>query len=346
METVAFYMGVRTLAANCQGLIAAGLPPDTPAAVIQWGTWSMQQTVTGTVVDIASRADTAGITPPALVLIGRVVALRERLEWFERRPLHGHVVVVTRMADQAAALSDPLRAAGAEVIEAPTIELAEIEDWTSLDEALAHLSRYAWVVLTSANGVDGLFKRLETLGLDARALVGVKVAAIGVATTDRLRDYGIRPDLVPTEAVGESMADALLREGVISRRILLPRADIAREQLPATLRQAGAECDDVPVYKTVCPKTLPAVFLERFDAGRVDWITLTSPSSFANLLALIGEHRREALRGTKLASIGPVTTKAVSEAGFEAACEADPHDVPGLVAAIQRAEDKVPVRGK
>jgi uroporphyrinogen III methyltransferase/synthase len=176
--------------------------------------------------------------------------------------------------------------------------------------------------------------------LDARSLAGVKVAAIGSATALRLSGHGIRADLVPEEAVGESMAGALLGEGLKGRRVLLLRADIAREQLPASLRQAGVACDDLTIYRTVVPKSLPAAFVARVDAGEVDWITLTSPSSFVNLLALVGEARRETLRRLKLASIGPVTTKAVRQAGFEVACEAEPHDVPGLVEAIRRVVEE------
>lgn len=250
-------------------------------------------------------------------------------------PLRGQVVAVTRMREQAAALSGPLRATGAEVIEAPTIELAEIEDWTIVDETLRNLSRYAWVVLTSANGADALVKRLKTLGLDGQAAAGVKVAAIGTATAERLQQHGIHPDLIPLEAVGESVAELLIRAGVCGQRVLLLRADIAREQLPADLRQAGAQCDDLPVYRTECPKALPAAFLERLDAGRLDWITLTSPSSFVNLLRILGDGRRKTLRRVKLASIGPVTTQAVREAGFEVAVEAQVHDVAGLVAVIR-----------
>jgi uroporphyrinogen III methyltransferase/synthase len=172
--------------------------------------------------------------------------------------------------------------------------------------------------------------------MDARALAGVNVAAIGVATAQRVKEFGIKPDLLPIEAVGESMADALVSAGVRGMRILLPRADIAREQLPATLRSAGAECDDLAVYRTVCPKELPARFLAKLDAGDVNWITLTSPSSFVNLLALLGTDRCSALRQVKLASIGPVTTQAVQQAGYGIACEANPHDVGGLVAAIRK----------
>ncbi|MEP0843883.1 MAG: uroporphyrinogen-III C-methyltransferase [Phycisphaerae bacterium] len=340
METIAIYMGVKTLGDNCRRLMAAGLAPDTPVAVIRWGTRPRQQTVTGTLADIDRRVQAAGLDPPALVLVGKVVTMRERIEWFERRPLHGQVIVVTRMRGQAAGLSGPLLAAGAEVIEAPTIELADVEDHTAIDAAIRRLADYDWLVLTSTNGVDAFFARLAALGLDARALAGVKVAAVGTATAQRVRAQGIRPDLVPEEASGEALAEAVIAMGARDRRFLLPRADIAREQLPAALRAAGGECDDLPVYRTVRPASLPEAFLNRFDAGEIDWITLTSPSSFVNLLALLGPQRSERLARVRLASIGPTTTQAVRQAGFEIACQAEPHDAPGLVAAIRRTLGK------
>lgn len=338
METLVFYMGVKNLAANCRRLMEAGLEPNTPAAVIRWGTRPEQCTIIGTVASIAQRIESVGgISPPALVVIGRVVSLREQIEWFERRPLHGQRIVVTRMRDQAASLSGPLAAEGAEVIEAPTIALGELEDCAQLDEALGDLVRYAWVVFTSANGVSGFFARLKTLGLDARQLAGVKVAAIGSATAQRLAEHGIAPDLLPDEAVGEELAAALTATGVKGSRILLPRAEVARPELPRALSEAGAVCDDIPVYRTVCPPAMPEEFLRALDNGDIDWFTLTSPSAFYNLLALLGPQRAEKLRGIKLASIGPVSTRAIRSSGYEVAAEANPHDVPGLVAAIKAA---------
>lgn len=255
----------------------------------------------------------------------------------EHRPLYGQTIVVTRARDQAAALSEPLLAAGAEVILAPTIELQEVEHFGAVDGALRAAcgeSRYAWLVLTSANGVDAAFKRLEAIGQHPRALARVKIAAIGSATASQLRKQGIDPDLVPAEAVGESLAEALAERGILKKRILLLRADIAGNQLPAALQEAGAICDDIPVYRTVRPKALPGPFLARLDRGKIDWITLTSPSSFVNLLSLLSEDRKAALGRIKLASIGPVTTRAIRKAGYAETVEADPHDVPGLVSAI------------
>lgn len=338
METIAFYMGIENLAANCRRLIEAGMDVRVPAAVIRWGTGPQQRTIVGTVGDIADRVEEEQMEPPALVLLGQVVRLRESIEWFERRPLHGRTVAVTRMREQAHALGSPLLAAGAEVLAAPTIALAPMEDCTAVDQALRSLDAYDWLVLTSANGVDAMFDRIEALGGDSRWLAGVRIGAIGTATAERLRVRGIRPDLVPSEAVGEAMSEALIEQGVDGKSVLLLRADIARGDLPAALEGVGATCDDLPIYRTVCPAELPGAFLDRLDRDEVDWITLTSPSCFRNLLGLLGPDRIERLRGIKLASIGPVTTQAVREGGFREAVEADPHDVPGLVAAIVAAE--------
>ncbi len=343
METLAFYMGMKNLAENCRRLIEAGLDPRTPAAVIHQGTGPRQETLVGTVGDIADRVASTRLASPAMILVGEVVRLRESIQWFERRPLHGATVVVTRARDQAAGLSGPLRAAGAEVIEAPTIQIGEPEDDGPVRAALGALGGpgpgYDWVAFTSTNGVEAFFAALERSGRDARVLGGVKVAAVGAATAERLLHSGIRADLVPVEATGAALSAAMLAGGGdnANRRVLLPRADIARPELPAALRQAGWICDDVAFYRTTCAAALPAALLDRLDAGSIHWITLTSPSCFENLLSLLGEARRGLLASVRLASIGPTTTLAIRAAGFREAVEAERHDVPGLVAALVRA---------
>lgn len=254
----------------------------------------------------------------------------------QRRPLTGQTIAVTRMADQASFLSNLLCAAGAEVIEAPTIELAELDDYTAVDQALRDLVRYDWLVVTSVNGVDSLWKRMKAIGVNWIASWRINVAAVGVATAGRCEEYGIRPHLVPEEAVGEALADAMIRDGVAGRRVLLLRSEIARSRLPQLLRDAGAFCDDLAIYRTVQPDSLPLAFLEKYDANGIDWIALTSPSSLNNLLILLG-NRREKLRAIKLASIGPVTSRAIRQAGFKETVEAEPHDIPALVDAIVRA---------
>ncbi len=339
LDTIAVYMGLANLAEVCRRLTEGGRRSDTPAAVIEWGTRRAQRTLVGTLESLPQLAAQAGIGSPAMILIGEVVRVRETIEWFERRPLHGQTIMVTRMRDQAAALSRPLASLGAEVIQAPTIELQPIEDYAAVDEALRQVSRYAWLVLTSTNGVDAFGERLAAIGADARQMAGVRIAAVGQATAARLAECGLRADLVPPEAVGESLAVALTGQ-VAGSRVLLLRAQEARPELVLGLRQAGASCDDLPVYRTGCSKSLPRGVAERLEAGGIGWITLTSPSSLGNLMALLGPDAKMLLGRARLASIGPVTTKAIRAAGLEAAVEAQPHDVPGLVAAIRAAVEK------
>jgi uroporphyrinogen III methyltransferase/synthase len=336
VETIAIYMGVKNLAANCQGLMDAGMNPRTPAAVIEDGTRPTQRTIVGTLQTIANRVEGQDLRPPAMVLIGEVVRMREHIEWFERRPLHGQVIAVTRMRDQSEGLSGQLAALGAEVIEAPTIELGALEDYGAVDAALRRLPEYQWLVVTSANGVDAVFARLARLGLDARALGGLEVAAVGSATAARFGEHGIRPDLVPSEAVGEALAESLISRSVRGRRVLMLRAEVARRTINQALQGAGAIVDDLAIYRTVCPRELPEVFLSRLERNEIDWITLTSPSSFNNLLTLLGPDRAGCLYNVKLASIGPVTTQAIRDRGYLESVEADPHDAGGLVAALCR----------
>lgn len=339
MDTLAIYMGLDRLEYNCKKLIAAGRPADTPVAVIHWGTTPHQRTVVGTLQDIADRVAIERLESPALVMIGQTVKLRQSIEWFEHRPLAGKTVVVTRMRHEAGDLSGPLQMMGAEVIVAPTIELADVEDFDPIDEALQKLDKYDWVVLTSGNGVDALFRRLQYLGGDARWLAPVKIAVVGSGTMERLMSYSVKPDLIPPEAVGESLSKSLIDEGMRKKKVLLLRADIARSRLPQLLTKAGAKCDDLPIYRTICADALPPLFWQRYEQGRIDWITLTSPSTFINLLMMMGKDNTEGLWSIKLASIGPVTTRAIREAGYMEAAEASPHDIGGLVRSIRAAEN-------
>ncbi|MBN1489426.1 MAG: uroporphyrinogen-III C-methyltransferase [Phycisphaerae bacterium] len=337
--TVAFYMGVRNLAANCEQLVANGLAPDTPAAVIRCGTSGDQRTLVATVSDIAARAAAEGITPPAMTIIGRVVGLRDRLNWFEALPLFGQTVVITRTRHQSSALASRLRAMGASVLEAPTIALAPPDNPTAVDAALKRIASYDWLVLTSVNGVDVLVDRMRALGLDARALGSLKLAAIGSATGQRLREHFLEPDVIPEQFVAESLAAEFTQRDMDGKRVLMLRADIARPALRDALRGCGAMCDDVAAYATIAPEALPAAVLDRLEAGTVDWITFTSSSTFANFVTLLGAERLRTYvtrtRPVRLASIGPITSKTIRDAGFEPAVEAIEHTIPGLVQAMR-----------
>jgi uroporphyrinogen III methyltransferase/synthase len=314
--TLVFLMGVGAMAQNAARLIEHGLPADTPAAVISHGTRPDQRTVVAPLAGLAQAA--AGLRAPAIMLVGPVAALHEQLDWFERRPLHGRRVLVTRARTQASGLAARLEALGAEVLQAPAIRIEPLPFEPPV------LDRYDIVVVTSANGVDLL------LPGDVRPLHGVTVAAIGPATARALRDRGIVPDVVPAEAVSESLLAALGEVG--GRRVLVATAEGARDVLPAGLRERGAHVDVVHLYRTV-PEPVDA------DAVRsADLITFTSSSTVASLAAVLGDG---ALNGLRAASIGPVTSAALREHGIEPAAEADPHTVEGLVAAVERLLGRV-----
>lgn len=333
IDTVVFLMGVANLAQIAAELAAHGRPEDTPVAVIQWGTLGMQRTVTGTLADVAARVQEAGLTSPAVTVVGRVVHLRERLRWFERRPLLGLRVLVTRARHQAGRLAEGLRALGADPVECAVIETAPPLDWGPLDGAIAALERYRWVVFTSANGVEALFARLALAGRDARALAGARIAAIGPATAEALVAHGVRADLVPAEYVAEALAQAM--GDVQGQRVLLPRADIARPALAAALRAAGAQVDEAVAYRTVRPEGLE----ERLRGALADVsvVAFTSSSTVRNLVEALGRgEAAQALAGVAVACIGPVTAQTARELGLEPAVVAEEYTIDGLLEALVR----------
>ncbi len=307
--TLVFLMGVRSLAGNAARLIEHGMPPDTPAAVISHGTRPEQRTATSTLAGIAEAA--AGLTAPAITLVGPVAALHERLSWWERRPLFGLRVVVTRARPQASGLAARLAELGAAVVEAPAIAIE------ALPFDPPDLGSYDVVCVTSANGVDRL------LDGDVRALHGVTVAAVGRATAEALRQRGIVADVVPGQAVSDAIVPAL--GDVRGRRVLVATAEGARTALPDGLRAGGAEVDVLHLYRTV---------REPVDADAVlgaDLVTFTSSSTVDNLVAALPAEAAGRLRAV---SIGPVTSEALRAHAIEPAIEANPHDVDGLVEAV------------
>jgi uroporphyrinogen III methyltransferase/synthase len=316
--TLVFYMGVRALPRIAEQLIAGGRAPEEPAAVVERGTLAGQRTLLATLADVAERAAAERIRAPAITLVGPVAGLRDRLAWLERRPLHGRTIAVTRARRQASALAARLRELGATVVEAPAIRAR------SLDAPLPDPAAYDLVCVTSPNGAHALFERLEAAGLDARALAGRTVAAIGPGTVRALGEHGIRADVVPERAVAEGLVEALA--GVDVRRALVVRAREGRDVLPDALRARGAEVDVAALYETVAePLDEPTA---RAAAG-ADYVTFTSASTVRFFLAAAG-----ALDGPRIASIGPATTAALRAAGLEPAFEADPHTPEGLVAAL------------
>jgi len=333
--TLAFYMGVRNVDRICRELMANGMDGKTPAAMIRWAATPRQQVVAGTVADLAERVRRAQLTPPALIVIGRVVALREELAWFERRPLLGRRVVVTRARRQASRLAERLEGLGAEVIELPTIRIDPPEDPAPLARAVRSVGSFDWIVFTSVNAVDAVFEAMDSAGLDARALAGCKVCAIGPATADSLAQRGIRPDLLPPSFDGKALCQALAAGGKLAgARVLCPRSDIATPDLPEALAGAGAEVTDVVAYRTAAEAVEPAA-IDELPAGPA-WITFTSSSTVRNFFAAGGGRIDPAK--VKAASIGPATSKTLREFGVAPAVEADPHTIDGLTDAILAAE--------
>ena len=340
LPCIAFYMGVKSLPRITAKLIEHGMDPNTPAASIQWGTTPRQRTVVATVATLAQKVEEAKITPPALTIIGRVVSLRDTLNWFEKKPLFGQTIVVTRTRQQASDLSRQVEDLGAGVIEAPTIEIAPPRDSMHVDQALARLHEYDWVIFTSANGVAETKRKLMQFGLDARVFGKSKIAAIGDATADAVRQHlCLSVTLTPDSFVAEALADELQRRGEVGgRKFLLLRADIARPILRERLESGGAaQVNDVAVYETHPAKSLPPHLVDALEAKQVTWVTFTSSSTARNLISLLGEDYRRKLAGVKLASIGPITTATLREFGLSPTVEAKQFNIPGLVAAIAEA---------
>jgi uroporphyrinogen III methyltransferase/synthase len=338
LPCIAFYMGVKSLTRICAKLIENGMPAETPAAIIQWGTTPGQKTVVSNLAGLPRAAADAGIGAPALTTIGKVVELRKSLAWVERRPLFGQTIAVTRTRHQASEIAQKLEDLGAAVVEAPTIELQEPADMGPIDAALLSAENYDWVCFTSVNGVTAARKRLGQIGLDARAFGRAKLAAIGDSTRHAIeQNLCLNVDLCPESFVAEALADAFVqRNEVAGRRFLLLRADIARPLLRDRLKQNGAaEVNDVALYETRRARELPAGLADSIAAGQITWITFSSASTARNLIELVGSDYRDLLAKTKLASIGPITSDALRDAGLTPTVEAKEFNIDGLVAAIR-----------
>ncbi|MCL7454176.1 MAG: uroporphyrinogen-III C-methyltransferase [Anaerolineae bacterium] len=333
VDTLVFLMGVGNLPKIVDQLSAHGRPPETPVALVRWGTMPDQQTVSGTLADIVARVEAAGLRPPAVAVVGLVAGLRQQLRWFEDRRLFGQRVLVTRTREQASVLSARLRALGAEAIELPTIRIAPPADWRELDRAIAALPDYDWIVFTSTNGVAYFWQRLLAAGQDARALHGIRLATIGPATAAALKGCGLQAEVVPDEYVAEAVAAGL--GAVRGQRVLLPRADIARPALAELLREAGAEVIEVSAYRTLQPKTDPAEL--RATLARVTVATFTSSSTVRNLATMAREaglDLGQALAQATIACIGPITAGTAREEGLPVHVVADEYTIDGLVEAL------------
>ena len=325
-ETVVLFMGLANFAAIAREMIARGRSPETPAMVVRWATRPDQETLVGTLETLPDQIVQRALRPPATIVIGEVVALRDRFSWFERLPLFGQRIVVTRDRRQAGELAEPLEELGAEVLLLPVIEIQPPADPEPLERAMLQLHAYDWIIFTSVNGVRSF---VNALG-DIRSL-RTKVCAIGPATAAAVAALRIKVDRMPTEYVAESLLEALAGDDLAGKRILLPRAAVARDLVPMELTRRGAKVDVVEAYRTGIPADA-ATRAREVLARNPTWITFTSSSTVKNFVAIAG---RESLANIKIASIGPITSATARELGLTVHAEANPHTIPGLVSAIQ-----------
>jgi uroporphyrinogen III methyltransferase / synthase len=331
--TLVFLMGARKLPLIVEKLIKFGKNPDTPIAVVQWGTTARQKTWIGTLGTIVEISAHDKILPPALTIIGEVVNLKATIEWYEHLPLFGKTVVVTRKGDQAESMIDRLHELGAEPFFFPVIETIAPDDWSPLDNALNNLSQYDGLIFTSANGVRFFAERLKAVGQDIRELKGVKVFTIGPKTAEAVRNLGIRVDVVPEKFVAESLIESI--KEIEGKKFLIPRATVAREILPDQLRKMGAIVDVSPAYQTVLPVTPVDALKKRLQEGSIDVITFTSSSTVTNFLALAGEQLLPDIKKTKIACIGPITAKTARDAGLDVEIMPEQYTVPSLMDAVE-----------
>ncbi len=333
--TLVFFMGVKNLPDITQKLIANGKPPDTPVALIRWGTTPGQKTVTGNLDNIDARVKEAGLKAPAIIVVGEVVELRKTLKWFETRPLLGKRIVVTRAREQASDLVRQLSDLGAECLEYPTIKIVPAKDLNPMDRAIGDLGAYEWIVFTSVNGVQFFFDRLFESNLDVRALTHLRTAAIGPATANRLFKFGLKSDIIPETFRAESVIEAFSKENLKGQRILLPRAAEARPVLPIELRKMGADVNEVTVYHTEQVTENADLLVKQLKDKSIDLITFTSSSTVKNFKSLLPSDRFDQLIDRiPIASIGPITTDTALELGFKVDTTAESYTIPGLCEAI------------
>lgn len=335
-DTLVFFMSVKNIGEVVAKLIDEGRSADTPAAVIEWGTLPRQRTIKGALSEIGDLVERTGVRPPAILVVGNVVRLRDSLNWYENKPLFGKRVLVTRPREQASELSELIESLGGEAVLFPVIRTVEIENFTALDAGIEDIGSFDWVLFTSANGVRFFLKRISERGLDARIFGKAKLCAIGPATAKELQRHMLRADLIPTSYVADDVLRCLNEAGEIAgKRFLLPRAQEARRMLPEKLRQLGGEVRELAAYRTLLDETHSDEEIAELMRLGVDVATFTSPSCVRCLHVILGEKRfRELLGRSAIACIGPVTEETLRQFGLEPRLVASQYTTKGLVEAI------------
>lgn len=328
--TLIFLMGMENLPLIANKLMENGKAPTTPVGIIQWGTRPEQRTLVGQLDNIAQQVKEQGFTNPSIIIVGEVVSLREKLQWFEKRPLFGQRIVVTRARSQASELSQAIEALGGEAWEFPTIEIAPPSDSSYISRALDELKSFQWLIFTSVNGVDAFFTELKNQGRDIRDLIGLEIVAIGPATQASLEKRGLRVAFVPKEYRAEKVVEGLSGRVVSGQRVLLARAEEARDVLPESLRTMGVEVWDVPVYKTILGGANRAELKHLLSNKEIHTVTFTSSSTVRNFVTLL-DGEISLLDNVKLYSIGPITSATARELGLKIFKEAAQYTIGGLV---------------
>jgi uroporphyrinogen III methyltransferase/synthase len=333
--TLVFFMGMKNLQNIVHNLVSHGRDAGTPIALIQWGTRTDQKVVTGTLRDIVSRAQEAKVGPPAIIVVGEVVRLREKLNWYESKPLFGKRIVVTRSRDQASVFAELLIDRGATTIEFPTIDVVPPESWEELDSAINAVETFSWIIFTSANAIKFFMERLRALNKDLRTLKGVNICVVGPKTAEALESYGLRPDLVPSEFKAEGVLAALGNEKVRGMKFLIPRAKTARELIPDKLREQGAEVTVATAYENVRPASDVDRIKKLFEEKKIAVVTFTSSSTVHNFVEILGKKGyKSLLEGVIVACIGPVTAKTAEEYGMKTDIMPKDYTIPALVEAM------------
>ena len=331
--TLVFYMGMANLENICEQLISHGRSPKTPVVVVRWATLPRQETISGDLTNIAKIARSADFKPPAVIFIGEVNSLRDQLRWFDNRPLSGRRILVTRAAEQATVLTSALEELGAESIVVPTIEIIPPATFAELDQAITDLDRIDYLVLTSVNAVSAFFDRLMILGYDARALAGLQTVVVGPKSAEALAARGVNADLVPADYRAEGVV-ALLKDRVSGKRLLYPKAALARDLIPAELTAAGAEVIAPVAYASAPPRSA-AEDLRQALADKLDLLTFTASSTVQNFVDLLDAEHLALAQDIPVASIGPLTSKTARELGFNIVIEPVNSTLDSLLEAIK-----------
>lgn len=333
--TLIILMGIKNLPNIVNELINNGRNPDEPAALIQQGTTPFQKTVTSSLKDIVEAANNNNIKPPSIFVIGDVINLHHVINWYEKLPLFGKNIAITRSIEQSLSLKLLLQEQGANVIELPTINIEAIDNFSEIDQNINKLEQYNWIIFTSTNGIKHFFTRLYNNGFDARKLAHSKIAVIGNATLNELAKHGLKADLIPEKHLSSSIIEALKNLNEINNKtFLLPRSDIAMENIVKDLEGLGGIVTNTPIYKTILPKEGIDYIKETIKNEHIDMITFTSPSTIENLVIMLSKEELEILKTIPKASIGPITSDKIKEHGEKISTESITHNIEGLTESI------------